>query len=126
MELDIAQLITWGKGIFAAILALVAAITAGPSVVSAMRSKLATAPTIDLLPVKKESKPESDLVDVSSDKLPPVGFIEHAKMIVESSPFATSDVQLGYVTLGLTEAQVLRAEVTRMGSNTTPVKEVKS
>lgn len=129
MELDLAQLIAWGKGIFAAILALIAAFTAGPSVVSAMKSKLATTSTKDLSPEKDVVETKSNGADSNSDKLPPVGFEIHVATIVGAAPFATSDVLLEYLKKGMTEAQVLRAEVTRMGSmgsNAAPSKEIKS
>ena len=126
MELDLAQLLSWGKAIVAAVLALVALIAAGPSLIAKMKSK---ASAITLPPEKVSTKivDGSLLVASNSDKLPPVGFEDHVNTIVGAAPFASSDVLLDYLKKGMTEAQVLRSEVSRMGSiNTTPVKEVKS
>ena len=126
MELDLAQLLSWGKAIVAAVLALVALIAAGPSLIAKMKS---SSPTITLPPVRNSAKVVDDslLVTSNSDKLPPVGFEDHVNTIGGAAPFASSDVLLDYLKKGMTEAQVLRAEVSRMGSiNTTPVKEVKS
>ena len=132
MELDLPTLISWGKGIFAAILALVAAITAGLPLLAKLAAKAQTEPKPLTPPANNSSSGKvidlsvSDLVQPSSDKAPPVGFVEHAQMIVDSAPYASSDVQLDYVLQGLTKAQTSREEVLRLGSLITPAPTTKA
>lgn len=51
-----------------------------------------------------------------TDAACPTGFCEHVAVIIESSPAAHQEIQLAYMLDGLTEAEVLRAEVTRLSS----------
>lgn len=51
----------------------------------------------------------------SSDQMPPDGFVDHVQIVVAAAPTATPEVVLGYLNAGLTEAETLRSEVTRMG-----------
>lgn len=116
MEFDLSQLIAWGKTIIAAVLALIAAITAGPSILNAVKSKLSTVPTL------------SGEASANSDRLPPEDFKTHAQTIVTAATYADGDTKLKYLLEGLTEAETLKAEVTRMGELKTPAssKELKS
>lgn len=70
----------------------------------------------NLLPVKSIPG-DVELSDRrSSDQLPPVGFNDHVKIVLEASPKAPADVQLSYLLEGKTEAQTLRDEVERLGA----------
>jgi len=50
----------------------------------------------------------------STDQRPPRGFSEHVACVVAAAPAAEPAVVLGYLQAGLTEAETLRAEVSRM------------
>lgn len=55
----------------------------------------------------------------SSDQQPPAGFVEHVSCLRAAAPTAEPATVLEYLTKGLTEAQTLRAEVSRMGGVST-------
>lgn len=52
---------------------------------------------------------------VDSDRPAPEGVVEYLKTITAASPMANSDLRMQYAIAGMTEAQVLRAEVDRLG-----------
>ncbi len=56
-----------------------------------------------------------DAATSSSDAPAPVGVGVYAKLIEKASPTASAETRWGYVASGLTEAQVLRLEVDRLG-----------
>lgn len=56
-----------------------------------------------------------DSVTKSSDAPAPKGITEYVDLVEAASPNATADIRLGYVSLGYTEAEVLRSEVARLG-----------
>lgn len=64
--------------------------------------------------VRKPVDDSSDLAR-STDALPPVGFVDHARVIVQAAPKAPPEVLLKYLLDGHTEADALRAEVKRLG-----------
>ena len=52
-----------------------------------------------------------------SDRLAPVGFIDHVAVILQASRGCPADVQIQYVAEGLTEAETLRREVQRLSGS---------
>lgn len=103
MEIDLSQLIVWGKTIIAAVLALIAVITAGPSILNAVKSTLKPSPTFE------------GGASINSDRIPPEEFKLHVQTIVTAATYADGDTKLKYLLEGLTEAETLKAEVIRMG-----------
>ena len=59
--------------------------------------------------------PDSEPVR-STDQPCPDGYIEHAETILKAARKAPADVQVEYLKKGLTQAQVLEAEVERLGA----------
>ena len=55
-----------------------------------------------------------DAPSVSTDAEPPAGFVEHAELILAASPEAPADVQVTYLSAGLTQAQTLWRENARL------------
>lgn len=51
----------------------------------------------------------------SSDAPAPIGIKEYIDLVTKASPTATAETRWAYAASGLTEAQVLRAEVERLG-----------
>lgn len=70
-------------------------------------------------PTEAEAKEKNPNYD--SDKLPPIGFTEHVATLRGVCSYAPPEVQLDYLSQGLTEAKVLKLEVTRMGTPNAPV-----
>lgn len=60
----------------------------------------------------------SEPVVRNADAPPPVGIKDYVALIKEAAPFAEPVILWSYAGQGLTEAQVLRAEVARLGKNT--------
>lgn len=54
----------------------------------------------------------------NSDAPPPVGIKDYVALIKEAAPFADAEILWAYAGEGYTEAQVLRAEVVRLGKTT--------
>ena len=64
----------------------------------------------------KNRKPTAPgLTVISSDAPAPVGISEYMALITNASPTATAEVRWEYAGAGLTEADVLRREVARLG-----------
>lgn len=72
-------------------------------------------PTTTLMPPTPVPSP-SDIPTSNTDAPAPTGVTEYLKVIEGASPTATPEIRWSYATVGMTEAAVLRAEVSRLGS----------
>lgn len=61
----------------------------------------------------------SPTVVKNSDAPAPVGIGPYVSLVEKASPTATAETRWGYVAAGLTEAEVLRLEVDRLGKAST-------
>ena len=58
-------------------------------------------------------------VTMNSDAPAPVGIGPYTQLVKKASPTASAENRWGYVAAGLTEAEVLRLEVDRLGKGAT-------
>jgi len=61
----------------------------------------------------------SDPQSKNSDAPAPVGIGPYTQLVEKASPTATAETRWNYVAAGLTEAEVLRLEVDRLGKAST-------
>ena len=129
MEIDLAQLSSYGKPLLIGGLSLTTLwallwplFKKWFDSLPKTNADIGKAPTVEepVVGDQKEKNPNYD-----SDKLPPIGFTEHVTTIRGACQYAPPEVQLDYLAQGLTESKVLKLEIARMGLLLTkPIAEV--
>ena len=116
MEIDLTQLSSYGKPLLIGGLSLTTLWTLIWPIFKKWFDSLPKTNVEKTVAAPEEPEVLKKQTAYSTDRSSPVGFKEHVNIIIQASLYAEASTKLKYLSAGLTEAQVLKNEVARMGS----------